>query len=483
MPVRLSTAFAAAAVALGLAAPAHAGGPGLTVGVVEDAVRAPTVMQAKEGLMLLRLAGFDAVRLTQTWTLGEARPPAWQLAQIRNVLAAGRLMDVHVEVAVFPSGSSQTPQTSRAQAQFAAFAARVARSTGVREMVVGNEPNLNRWWLPQFTANGGDAAAPSFLRLLARTYDALKRVDPHIVVDGVGVSPRGGDRTGGARPTHSPTRFIADLGKAYRASKRTRPVMDSFDIHPYELDSKVSPTTAHPRSTTIAIADYGKLVEALHKAFAGTKQPSSTLPIVYGEFGVETTIPRSKADLYTGTEPATTHPVSPATQGRYYREAIALAFCQPRVRALYLLHAFDEPSRAGWQSGVYYVDQTPKPSLPIVRQAIAEARRGVLAHCPALHLTPAATRISWPSAGTPLHLGLTCSIDCTYTARLESLASGRSVVAARGRLTGGVNGEVALRRPSAAGRYRLLVALRAPVNPGRPRLLTSRPFTLGGGGA
>ena len=35
-------------------------------------------------------------------------------------------------------------------------------------MIVGNEPNLNRYWLPQFNDDGIDAAAPAYETLLAR---------------------------------------------------------------------------------------------------------------------------------------------------------------------------------------------------------------------------------------------------------------------------------------------------------------------------
>jgi hypothetical protein len=223
----------------------------------------------------------------------------------------------------------------------------------VRDVVIGNEPNLNRFWMPEFNPDASDAAAPAFRQLLTQTYDALKAVDPRIAVDGVAVSPRGIDRPGTGRDTHSPTAFIQDLGAAYRASGRMLPIMDTFDIHVYEDNSRIPPTFAHPTSTTISVADYGKLVPLLGHVFDGTPQPGSTLPIVYGEYGVETTIPADKAALYTGTEPATTKPVAPSTQGANYREAIALAFCQPNVRALFIFHGFDEPDLSGWQSGVY----------------------------------------------------------------------------------------------------------------------------------
>src|SRR5207237_539313 len=75
----------------------------------------------------------------------------------------------------------------------------------VHDYVVGNEPNLNRYWLPQFGLDGSDLAAPAYESLLAKTYDALKAVSPKIIVLGGAVSPRGIDRPNTGRDTHSPT--------------------------------------------------------------------------------------------------------------------------------------------------------------------------------------------------------------------------------------------------------------------------------------
>ena len=52
----------------------------------------------------------------------------------------------------------------------------------------------------------------------------------------------GVDRPGTGRDTHSPTAFIRDMGQAYRASGRTKPIMDEFAMHPYMLDSSQPPT-------------------------------------------------------------------------------------------------------------------------------------------------------------------------------------------------------------------------------------------------
>ena len=92
----------------------------------------------------------------------------------------------------------------------------------IEHVIIGNEPNLNRFWLPQFGLDGSSAAPADYLALLARTYDALEAVSDDVTVYGGAVSPRGTDRPDGLRPTHSPTTFIQGLGAAYRTSGRTQ---------------------------------------------------------------------------------------------------------------------------------------------------------------------------------------------------------------------------------------------------------------------
>jgi hypothetical protein len=458
---------AALGAALVLAPAAHAGGPGMIIGATEDAVRAPTLVGAKAKMTLVALAGFNGVRITQTWKPGETVVSPADKAILRNVTAAARLSGIQVLTSVMNAGSATTPLTPQDQADFAAYAASVVRADpDLTRVIVGNEPNLNRYWLPQFNADGSDAAAPAYEALLAQTYDAIKAVAPNVTVIGGAVSPRGSDNPKLTRQTHSPTGFITDLGTAYRASGRTTPIMDAFAFHPYEDDSSVAPATGvHPNSTTIALADYGKVVSLLGIAFDGTAQAGSTLPIYYDEFGGESQMPAAKQGPYPGTEPATTKPVDEATQAAYYRQAIQLAFCQPNVRGIFLFHAFDETALAGWQSGLFYADGTPKTSLAPVRQAMGESRRGVVAACPGLRLTPKAAVTQ-----TGAVLTLSCNLDCAYTAQLYRLP-GKLLATKRGRATGGLPARLALRVPVAKASYRLRISLTAPVNPGRSTLL------------
>ena len=458
---------------------ADAAGPAMTLGVAEDAVRAPDLPTAEAKMAQLRLAGFTAVRVTTNWEPGLTSPTADELRELRNVETAADLNGVEVYVSVYNVGQRTTPLDATAQAQFAQYAASVARLLpSFDQVIVGNEPNLNRFWLPQFAPDGSNASAPAYLSLLAQTYDALKAVDPTITVWGGALAPRGSDRPDGIRPTSSPTAFIQAMGTAYRASGRTRPVMDGLAFHPYPDNSSQSPDFPHPRSTSIGLADYGKLVALLGQAFDGTAQPGSSLPILYDEFGIESAVPQGKRSLYTGTEPATTKPVDERQQAASYDLGLRLAFCQPTVEGILLFHSHDETAFASWQSGVYYADGTPKSSFWAVRDSLARARGGSIARCDgmALEVSPLGVRFPAPRAfQRGAHsVRFRCSLDCAWT--LQALRSTTGAIAAR------VNGYgradttlVASFGKTKLGKtpVRLRLTLVHPVNPGTPESVTS----------
>src|SRR2546430_1275743 len=467
-------------VALAAAPAAFAGGPAMTIGATEDIVKQPDLVAAKAQMDLLKLAGLKGVRPTQEWAPGQTGPSGADFEALKNAVAAGQLDGVQVILSVTNHGSRTTPLSDQDQSDFATYAANVARALPyVREYVVGNEPNLNRYWLPQFGLDGSDVAAPAYESLLAKTYDALKAVSPKITVLGGAVSPRGIDRPNTGRDTHSPTAFITDMGAAYKSSGRTKPIMDEFAFHPYGDNSSQPPDFHHPSSTSIRIRGHGKLVALLGAAFDGTAQAGSTLPIVYDEYGVETQIPQAKASFYTGNEPTTTKPVDPARQGAYYAQAIALVFCQPNVRGLFLFHSVDETDLDRWQSGLYYADGTPKASLAPTRTAVQAARRGIVARCPGLQL-PVKAKLDRTSARNPrFSFRLSCDIDCTYRARLEKLPGHSTTMVTRGQVAGGKPLRITFpTRRLGPGRYRFTVRVVAPVNPGPSRSLFSAAFRI-----
>jgi len=221
----------------------------------------------------------------------------------------------------------------------------------------------------------------------------------------------------------------------------------------------------------------------LGEAFDDTAQRGSDLPILYGEFGVESEIPAGKVTLYTGTEPATTKPVVEETQAAHYEQALALAFCQPTVEGVLLFLSRDERARASWQSGVFYVDGTPKTSLPRVREALDRTTGGSITRCPGVQLVvrPTLLRFGTRSAAKRgvFRVTLRCDLDCAYQVRLEKATTHSTKLIARGRAEVGELVPVDLgSRSLAPGNYRYTLRLVHPVNPASPTLRQSPSFTL-----
>jgi len=317
-------------------------------------------------------AGFGAIVLSSVWIAPLGSPGDAEIERLRAAVGAAEAVGIEPIIAVY-SFAPETPLTARARGEFSSYAAAIARAIPqLRCMSIGNEPNSGVFWMPQFGADGSDVAAVSYYRLLAETYRLLKRTDPRLSVIGGSLAARGSDHAGRGLPSHSPTRFIEDLGAAFRASGASRPPMDMFSLHPYPANSSIPPTATHPDSTTIGIGDYDKLVRLLSGAFG------APLPIVYGEYGINTLIPPGKRDLYTGRRPPTIDPVSAARQAADYVEAVRLAACQPLVRMLLFFHVTDEARLTGLQSGLFYPNETPKPSLAAVAAAARAANAGKL---------------------------------------------------------------------------------------------------------
>jgi hypothetical protein len=372
----LRSALALCAIAALACAPAAAAGRGMYFGAAEDAAKSVDPLVAKAKMDLAQLAGFDAVRLTAIWRPGDTELLGDQLTELENAAAAANLNGIRVILAVYHYGSKTTPLSAGDRRGFADFVGSIARKLpSVEDFIIGNEPNLNRFWMPQFNGNGSSASPAAYLGLLALTYDELKDVSWDIRVVGGSVSPRGNDNPKGKRHTHSPYRFIRELGVAYRRSGRPRPVMDAFAFHPYGDNSSQPPEFQHAAGVKrIGISEYDRLIELLAEAFDGTAQPGSELPVVYDEYGVEARIPSGKSRLYTGREPKTIKPVDEATQARFYRSALRFAACQHTVEGMLLFHVSDESDLDRWQSGIFYADDTPKPSFRLVRDTVLELR-------------------------------------------------------------------------------------------------------------
>ena len=213
---------------------------------------------------------------------------------------------------------------------------------------------------------------------MAACYDAVKAVDPKITVIAFGLSPRGNDDfEASTNVSHSPIRFLEEIGEAYRASGRTKPIADEVSIHCYPNLNTDAPTVGYAWPK-IGCANFDRFKQAWWDAFHGTAQPlfqeagdTGAGPYVHiyvDEVGYQAKIAPEKASLYTGAEnvPA----IDEATQGSYYAQLIAMMACDPNVALLNFFHAVDETSLPAWQSGLVLPDGTRRASFATVKNAI-----------------------------------------------------------------------------------------------------------------
>ena len=185
-------------------------------------------------------------------------------------------------------------------------------------MIVGNEPNLNRFWMPQFAADGSGASAPAYLELLAADVRRAEgRRAGHRRLRRRARAER--RRQAGHRPRHDLSHPVHPRARARpTAPAGARPGHGRLRVPPLPRELQ-PPPDSRPDADHVGLADYDKLVGLLGEAFDGTAQPGSTLPILYDEFGVESVVPAAKSALYTGTEPATTRRSTRRRRPRYYR--------------------------------------------------------------------------------------------------------------------------------------------------------------------
>jgi hypothetical protein len=305
-----------------------------------------------------------AVRWQPSDPLGLGERPLLDLT-----VTAARAAGLQVVFAAYPYPPREVADGSASPEAFGAWLAELARRyPDVREYVVGNEPNQPAFWRPQFSRTR-PLSATTFGPFLAAGYDALKGVDPHLKVVGVGLSPRGNDRPDArSNVSTSPVRFLAELGAWYRHSGRNRPLMDELGFHPYPNSARdgLDRGYAWPNA---GFANLDRIKQAVWDAFAGTPQPTTLegLRLSLDEVGWQVdTIDR---DGYTGDENV---PVTDEeSQARIYGELVRLAACDPDIAAVNLFGFRDDALRTGFQAGLYRADGSPRPALEAVRSAIA----------------------------------------------------------------------------------------------------------------
>jgi hypothetical protein len=371
---------------------------GLAVGVNDDAGKLDTVRD----WFYPALAGEGMTVNTLTLTWDDYNPTAISgQTPVANAIAAAQANGITVELDLYPAHSqvftggrrckpSKDPEAcgnTAAIQQFAAWTALVAAAfPTVHEFVVMNECNQPLFVNPQWDASGQNQSAEICGRAIAAAYDALKAVDPTNFVWGVGLSPRGNDNAKAVtNSSTSPVRFVGYLGAWFRAfaakEHRTAPLMDGFDFHPYPVPQSLPFASGYPDRRDASVSNLSRIYAAFYSAFRGTpqrtigQQSGGGLPVSLNETGVQTATPYGTG---YGTE-ASAGPAggvvgqwgTQAFQAKWYVQMLSLVACDPNVRLVNIFHLLDEADLSGWQSGLFFSDETPKSSAAAVQSWLA----------------------------------------------------------------------------------------------------------------
>ena len=252
---------------------------------------------------------------------------------------------------------------------------------------VWNEPNLSDWLNPQF--DGKTALSPDYYRnMLNASYRAVKAVNPQMLVVTGGTGPYG-DRPGGPYPPGTqrvyPVQFWQQLlcvhpvkGKRKKGKKGRRGVryvrtqgcpgpalFDVFAHHPID-NTGGGPLKSGPSPYDASTPDLGRVVRVLR----GAEQAGTTLP---GSHPVWVT------EFWWDSNPPNRVGAPLAVQARWIEQSLYL-FWKAGASAAINFQIRDSWERtdahAGLQSGVYFTNGQPKPSLTAFRFPFVTERIG-----------------------------------------------------------------------------------------------------------
>jgi hypothetical protein len=465
---RISAVLAAACAALTLAGAASS----TTFGVADDAGKYAEDHGASFFNMLTEL-GMTENRIAVFWDPANPTTIAEQEFLDRSILQAMR-RGIDVIFAIYPLKARALVDTSNGVELFARYAATVAeRYPYVRKIICLNEGNQPRFHQPQFDEAGNGISGFVQEKAMAACYDALKAVDPGITVIGFGLSPRGNDDFDAvSNVSHSPIRFLKEVGEAYRASGRTKPIADDISVHCYPNVNTDAPSVGYPWPK-IGCVNFDRFKQAWWDAFHGTAQPlfreagdASAGPFVriyVDEVGYQVRVRNDKAALYSGAENVPL--LDETTQGNYYAQLIAMMACDPSVALLNFFHAVDETNLAAWQSGVVMPDGTRRASFAAVRDAIlanqeCRGKENEWRHVDRV----VGARVVFK--GLPRAFVVRADEGFSYDVKITRPSSTRRLTGASGQ--GDAARDVLFKLPRMrAGTYQLRITLRAETNPER----------------
>jgi hypothetical protein len=395
------------------------------------------------------------------------------------------LRGVRVVFSVAPSKARTITGNPGAVGQYAEYVALLAHTYPlVKDFIVGNEPNQPRFWQPQFGAGGENVSAGTYYALLAASYDALKAVDPSIRVIGVGLSPRGGDKPNAPNNVStSPVRFLDGLGRAYRRSGRTKPIMDELAYHPYP-DQDRDPLMKGYRWPNAGIPNLGRIKQAFWDAFRGTGQPTfgegrarGSMTFRLDEVGWQVDVVTASSTSYHGRE--NIRPTDEGTQARIYGEAIRYLACDASVSSILFFLLRDEADLDRWQAGLVRADGSRRPSFDAVRATFAQTRGGCGGQMRSWRhsTTVEGARVRFPKdrvlPARRLSLATVANAEEDALVEASLYRGGKRVLRLRSSVDAYRSRIVRFSTRFRPGRYTFRVTLRAAMNPARSKTFSA----------
>ena len=464
---RITAVLASACMALAFSG----AGSGATFGVADDAGKYADDHGAGFFDMLTEL-GMTENRIAVFWDPADPTTIVDQAFLDRSIPNAAR-RGIEVILAIYPLKARGLVDTANGVQLFADYVAKVARRYPyVRKIICLNEGNQPRFHQPQFDEAGNGISGYVQEAAMAACYDALKAVDPGINVIAFGLSPRGNDDFDAvSNVSHSPIRFLQEVGEAYRRSGRTKPIADDVSIHCYPNLNTDAPSVGYvwPK---VGCVNFDRFKQAWWDAFHGTAQPlfreagqsgGPFVRIYVDEVGYQAKIASEKMGLYTGSENVPV--IDEATQGKWYAELIAMMACDPNVALLNFFHAVDETSLPAWQSGLVLPDGTRRASFGTVKAAVLANQqcRGTIREWRHSERVVGA-RVT--SKTLPRSFLVRADEGFKYEVKITRPASTRRLTGALGE--GEAARDLLFKLPRLMkGTYRVTVTLRAELNPAR----------------
>ncbi|HVM16705.1 MAG TPA: hypothetical protein VM290_03915 [Gaiellaceae bacterium] len=477
--------FAAAVAAIGASLALTGSASAIDYGVTEDVGKiAPTATYDH-----LQNLGMTTNVMSVTWNplAPTAMPP--DLANVVNSSTIAASRGVEIILAVYQGRARGMSDTPGANAVLANWVVQVLRACpACKKVIYLNEPNQTRFWQPVFNPDCTPASPAAYTQALAAGYDAIKAALPGVRVYGLGLSPRGNDRCDApSNVSHSPSSFLLEMGKAYKAIGRNAPLMDALSFHPYPNVNTDPPMKGY-QWPNIGVPNLDRLKQVFEDAFGGTAQPTFRNPsfkVALDEVGWQ--VDTAGRPGYHGNENVPV--VDEATQARYYAELVKYFACDPAVESLNFFHLVDEEDRDRFQSGLLRADWSKRASYDSVKAAIVEAKRGCQgqqrpAGPPALTgVLKARAVFKMPARNSVKRTFWSFNVyaeeAATYEATLKA-ANGRTVATTRGQVKAYFTPLVKFpAQRLAPGQYRFEVTLSAVANPSRKSSFRSGLFRVG----